>query len=195
MVLKSLILVSSTLFFSNLSMASLTLNKVPEEIKLEGETGGKVKGGAWSSKEMLGKVTVLFYAIDEETNEHAVNELKKENFPSDGFSSIAVVNMASIKIFNWLISIKLENSQKKNNRTLYVEDKKKVLVDRWKLADKTSNIVIFNKKGEVVFSVDGKLNDQQIKDMLSIIKTELAKNSTQSIKDNQTETQASTHKH
>ncbi len=182
MTLKSMLFLGATLC-SQVAMGALVLNKVPPEITLEGKSGGKVKGGAWSSKELVGKVHLVFYVAPqaEKDNSQARDELKKQNFPSETFASVAIVNMKASSIPNFLISSKLSSSQKENPRTLYVEDKTKELVTKWGLKDEASDVMLFNKKGEAVFSVDGKLTDAQIKDLITVIHSELAEKPTQNL--------------
>ena len=64
-----------------------------------------------------------------------------------------------------------EDKQKEYQNTLYVMDYKKVLVNEWGLGDHNNDIVIFDKQGKVLFSVDGQLNDSQIKQMLAAVKS------------------------
>lgn len=163
------------LYSANTSLASLPLNSVPPEIRLEGSTGGKVGGGPWLSSELVGKIHVLFYVApsSESLNEKAREALRAEQFPGEVFASIAVVNMQVSSWPNWMIARKLKSSQEKNPRTLYVEDRKKVLVEKWQLKDDSSSVVVFNKAGQVLFSVDGQLSDQQIQEMVTLIKKEL----------------------
>lgn len=195
-ILKTLVLLGSTLN-AGLSMATLTLNKVPPEIKLEAKnkTGGLVKGGDWSSKDLVGKVSVLFYVARnaESLNDPASDALKKEEFPSEKFQSFAVVNMAaSPGIPNFIISSILKGKQEKHPRTVFVEDKKSVLVTEWNLADKNSDVVAFDKEGKVIFSVDGKLTDEQITELVAAVKNELAEKPAQKFETNQANTNTET---
>ncbi len=195
MILKSCLFIATALC-AEASMASLSLHKVPPEITLEAKKGGKVQGGSWSSKELRGKVHVVFYVAPsaERENQKARDELKKENFPSEKFASVAIINMKASNIPNFLISSRLSSSQKENPRTLYVEDRQRELVEKWHLADNTSDVMVFNKAGQVIFSVDGKLNDDQIKEMMTLIKTELAEKPTQQLESSKTETNSKTHR-
>ena len=66
-----------------LSTQALALPKNLPELTLKGEEGGRVDGKPWSSKELTGKVHVLFYVDPDEKdlNEHVADRLKKEDFP------------------------------------------------------------------------------------------------------------------
>ena len=77
MKLKPLIF-SASFSLASSGLAALPSGQVPPEIKLEGKLGGKVKGGAWSSTELVGKVHVLFYVAPsaEKLNQKARDTLK-----------------------------------------------------------------------------------------------------------------------
>lgn len=195
MFLKSLTLIGS-MFCAEAALATLTLDKVPPEIKLEDKLGGRVVGGgAWSSAELMGKVHVLFYVAPEaeDLNGHVRDLLKEQNFPSEKFASIAIINMAaSPALPNFMISSRLKKKQEANPRTTFVEDKKKILVKEWNLADHSSCVLAFNKEGKVIFSIDGKLSDQQIQDLLGLIKGELAEKPAQKFETKQADTHTNT---
>lgn len=166
------------LFSASPSLATFPLGKVPPEIKLEGNSGLNVKtGGPWSSKDTLGKVTVLFYVTSSTKDKNSKTEevLRAEKFPEEGFASVAVVNMASSPAPNFLIGMTLKSKQKSNPRTTFVKDFQKALVNQWGLADNDNDILVLDKSGKVVFSVDGLLSDQQTEDLLAVIKKELGK--------------------
>jgi YtfJ family uncharacterized protein len=190
-------MVTSALLYSGLSMATLTLDKVPKEIKLEGNLGGKVDGSSWSSAELVGKVHVLFYAAPSKKNmnEKARDVLKAHNFPQETFGSLAVVNMKASLWPNGLIAKELKKSQEENPRTLYIKDIEKTLVNEWALADNSNDVVVFNKEGKVIFSVDGKLSDEQVQNMMTLIKKELAEQATQKFETNEAHTHPEAKKH
>jgi hypothetical protein len=48
-----------------------------------------------------------------------------------------------------------------------------MLVQEWKLADDSSDIVAFDKSGKVIFRKDGKLNQDEIQKLLKVIKDNL----------------------
>jgi len=52
-------------------------------------------------------------------------------------------------------------------------DYKKVIVQQWKLADDSSDIVAFDKSGKVIFRKDGKLTPEEIQKLLKAIKDNL----------------------
>jgi uncharacterized protein len=157
---------------SHVASAILPINKTPTPVVLKGDEGGKVIGGPWDSSNMKGKIHVLFYSApnQKDLNKEASAALKKESFDGDLFSSVAVVNMKASFWPNWLINRKLASSQKEFPRTTYVKDNNKKLVELWDLKDNSNDVVVFDKNGKVIFSVDGKLTEHQVSQMISLIK-------------------------
>ena len=144
----------------NPAAQALTLGETPPKVELKEKLGGRLDGKPWSSDELQGKVRVLFYVDPDEkdTNNPASEALNKENFPTDKFQSFGIINLAATWMPNFLISSSLEEKQKKYPKTIYVRDYKKVLVNAWKIADDSSNVLAFDKKGNLIFHKDGKLN-------------------------------------
>ena len=95
-------------------------------------------------------------------NNEASEALKAKAFDKQKFGSYALINMDATWLPNFALEMKLVSKQKDYPDTIYVKDLDKILVKEWKLADDSSNVVIFDRQGKVVFSVDGKLNQVQI---------------------------------
>ena len=155
--------------------AGAELGQVPTKVELKDNLGGRLDGKPWSSDELKGKVHVLFYVDPDEkdTNNETSEALDKEKFPAEKFQSVAIINMAATFMPNFLISSFLKEKQEKYPRTLYLRDYKKVLVQGWKLADDSSDIVAFDKSGKIIFRRDGKLTSEEIQKLLKVIKDNL----------------------
>ncbi len=156
---------------------ALTLGQTPPTVVIEGKNGGKVDGTPWNSQMLKGKVYVLFYVDPDEkdTNEAFSEALKARQFPYDKYTSVAIVNMAATWMPNFAIEAKLKAKQKKFPNAIYVKDKKKVLVKKWALADDSSDILVFDKAGKLIFQYSGKLNEEQIHQVLTLIEHNLDK--------------------
>ena len=167
-ILLGLILVSMQLF-------SIQLGEIPLAVTLDGKDGGKVDGSAWNSTMLSGKVHVLFYVDPDEkdVNEAFSEALKAENFDKAHYTSVAVVNLAATWKPNIIIEALLKAKQKKFPNALYVKDKKKVLVEKWALADDASNIVVFGKDGKTIYLKNGKLDQSEISKVIQLIKDNL----------------------
>lgn len=162
-------------FLINPAAQALTLGETPPKVELKEKLGGRLDGRPWSSDELQGKVHVLFYVDPDEkdTNNPTSEALNKENFPTEKFQSFGIINMAATWMPNFAISSSLEEKQKKYPKTIYVRDYKKVLVNAWKIADDSSNVLAFDKKGNMIFRKDGKLNAEEIQKLIKVIKDNL----------------------
>lgn len=147
----------------------------PKTVKLDGEDGARVDGTAWSSEMIKGKIWAVFYVDPDEkgANEEMEQALKKEDFPKDRYSSMAIINMAATWLPNAAIASSLESKQKEFPDTTYVKDLKKVLVKEWGLKDDDYDVMLFDKQGKILFAKDGTLGKADIEKMVSLIKKNL----------------------
>lgn len=157
------------------SVMAVELGKVPSSVTLEGDTGGKTSGAAWSSKMLKGKVHILFYVDPDERklNEPLSQALKKRHFDRKKYASVAMINLAATWLPDAILESKLKAKQKEFPDTIYVKDKKKVLVEKWGLADDNSDILIFDKKGKLIYKKFGKLSKKEIISVLALIQKNL----------------------
>ncbi|MCK5900717.1 transcriptional regulator, partial [bacterium] len=49
------------------------------------------------------------------------------------------------------------------------KDLEKILVKKWGLNDDDSDVVLFSKDGKVLYSVDGKFTDTQVKEIVKTV--------------------------
>ena len=146
------ILVMVVSFTPWLVQAELPLGEVPPVIELSGDKADP----------------------DEvDLNNDASEAIKAEDFDKQKYGSIAVINIAATWMPNFAIQMKLESKQKDYPTTTYVKDMEKILVEQWGLADDSNDVLIFDREGKVVFSVDGQLNPSQIEEMLETIRKNL----------------------
>lgn len=152
------------------SMA-LEIGNVPSKVLLEGDNGGKTDGTAWDSSMLKGKIYTLFYVDPDERdlNSGLADALKAKNFDRKKVNSVAIVNLAATWLPNAIIESKLKAKQKKFPHTVYVKDKKKVLVKKWGLADDNSDILIFNQEGKLIYKKFGKVSEKEIVEVLKLI--------------------------
>lgn len=164
-----LILLSVGLF------AGLPVGKNAPLLELSGDEGGRVDDSAWSSSELVGKVWVVVHADpdESETNNAATEALKAEDYNLDYYGSVALINMAATWKPNFAINLILEGKQEDYPSTVYVRDNDNKVGDVWGLADDSNNICVFDPTGQVIFSVDGQLSDNDIKKMIALINAEI----------------------
>jgi len=163
------------IFLINPSAQAIELGEIPPNVELKEKLGGRLDGAPWSSAELQGKVYVLFYVDPDEkdTNNEASDALDREKFPSEKFQSVGIINMAATWLPNFAISSALKDKQKRYPKTIYVRDYKKVLVNAWKIADDSSNVFAFDKKGKLIFRKDGKLTAEEIQMLIKAIRDHL----------------------
>ncbi len=157
------------------SLLAVELGKVPANVTLSGENGGKVDGSTWSSSMLKGKIYTVFYVDPDkkDLNNALADALKAKKFDRKKVNSVAIVNLAATWMPNALIESKLKDKQKKFPHTIYVKDKKKVLVKKWKLADDNSDILIFNKKGKLIYKKFGQVTAKEIPAVIKLIEKNL----------------------
>jgi YtfJ family uncharacterized protein len=171
---KGLIFVLAA-FLINQTAQAIEMGETPPTVELREKLGGRLDGKPWSSEELRGKVHVLFYVDPDEkdTNNDASEALDKEKLPSDKYQSVGIINMAATWLPNFAISSSLKDKQKRYPRTIYVRDNKKVLVNAWKIADDSSNVLAFDKQGKLIFRKDGKLTTDEIQKLIKAIRDHL----------------------
>lgn len=157
--------------------AGLEMGQVPAKVDLKGDQGGRLDGTPWDSKELQGKVHVLFYVDPDEKdlNNEASEALQKENFPRDKYQSFAIINMDASWLPNFAISSALKEKQERYPTAIYVRDYDKILVKAWGIADDNSDVLAFDKQGKLIFMKYGKLNNSDIKTLIEVIRTHLDK--------------------
>ena len=170
--MRTLAIMIFIMIFPAMVLAELPIGEIPPKVVLKGDLGGRIDGTQWSSEELVSeKVIVLFYVDPDESelNNHVSDALKAENYPREKYGSIGMANMAATWLPNFAINMKLKSKQEKHKETVYVKDLDKTLVKKWGLSDDNSDVVVFGKDGRVLYSVDGKFTDAQVKEIVKVI--------------------------
>ena len=172
-----LMILLSVFVMTSPAWAGLEVGQTPKEVELKGDLGGRLDGTPWSSKELKGKVHVVFYVDPDEKdlNNDTSEALRLEKFPKDQYQSYAMINMDATWLPNFAISSALEDKQKKYPTAIYVKDYDKILVKEWNLADDNSDILAFDKDGKLIFMKAGKLSPKDIQKLISLIRENLDK--------------------
>ena len=160
------------MLFPTMVLAELPIGEIPPKVVLKDDLGGRLDSTQWSSEELVsGKVIVLFYVDPDESelNNHVSDALKAENYPKEKYGSIGMANMAATWLPNFAINMKLKSKQEQYKSTVYVKDLEKTLVKKWGLSDDNSDVVVFGKDGSVLYSVDGKFTDTQVKEIVKVV--------------------------
>jgi predicted transcriptional regulator len=160
------------MLFPTMMLAELPIGEIPPKVVLKDDLGGRLNGTQWSSEELVsGKVIVLFYVDPDESelNNHVSDALKAENYPKIKYGSIGMAILAATWLPNFAINMKLKSKQEQYKSTVYVKDLEKTLVTKWGLSDDNSDVVVFGKDGRVLYSVDGKFTDAQVKEIIKVV--------------------------
>ncbi|MEA2111274.1 MAG: YtfJ family protein [Campylobacterota bacterium] len=161
-----------SIFFLALNLSALTVGQLAPAVTLDGDNGGTVEEQAWSSKQMLqGKIHVLLYVDPDEkdTNNDLTTALKLKKFDRNYYGSVAIINLAATWMPNFAIEAKLKKKQELYPDTLYVKDKKSVLVNEWNIADDSSNVLLFNREGKLLYLFEGRLDESEISKVIQLI--------------------------
>lgn len=155
---------------------AVELGKVVPDIKLDGDIGGYLDGSPWSSADMRGKVHVYFYVDPDhkDRNNPFSDRLKKENFSSDYYQAVAIVNLKATWLPNFAVKAALREKQKEFPRTLYMYDRGRHLVKEWGLKDDESDILITGPDGKVLYFYFGELKQDEIEKAVEAIKIAIA---------------------
>lgn len=158
------------LFCVSLS-AELPLYQKPSLFELSGSCGGRLDETPWSSRELRDKVTALYYIDPDKAdlNEPLFTALKTENFPKEKIQAVAIINMKATWLPNAILTMILRRKQKKYSFTTYVKDNCKLGIRTWHFNDHSSDVLLFNRQGEVIYSVDGMLTDTQIREAIDLV--------------------------
>ncbi|HIP52346.1 MAG TPA: transcriptional regulator [Campylobacterales bacterium] len=161
----------STVLLTTLAAFAINIGEVPVAVSIANEDGGRIDGTAWNSSMLKEKVHIVFYVDpDEKDTNNALSEtLKAKNYDLSKFTSVAIVNLAATWLPNFAIESKLAEKQKEYPDTVYVKDKKSVLVKQWELADDSSDILLFDKEGKLLYSFAGKLDAVEIQKVVDLI--------------------------
>jgi hypothetical protein len=162
---------------ATINLYAININEKPKEVTISGDNGGLVKDSkAWSSNMLKDKVYVVFYVDPDEkdVNEEFSQALKAKEYRKKGaFGSMAIINMAATWKPDFAINIILKGKQKEFPKTIYVKDKKSVLVKEWGLKDNASDILIFSKDGTLLFYHAGKMGTKDTQKAFDIIEENL----------------------
>jgi len=159
------------LLFS-LSLSAVEIGQTLPAVTLDEDKGGRVTGEAWSSSELKDKVHVVFYVDPDEKdlNNDLNDALKAAEMDRTYYASVAIINMAATWKPNFAINSALKSKQEKFPHTIYVKDMDKHVVNAWSVEDDNSDIIVLDKEGKVLFYHAGKVEGEQIKEVIKLIK-------------------------
>ncbi|NPA66253.1 MAG: transcriptional regulator [Epsilonproteobacteria bacterium] len=167
------------LLLSVVYLFGIEVGEKPKEVILAGKDGGYVKDNKpFSTNDIRGKVYIVFYVDPDEKDKNEVfaEALKKKHYNRAEYGSIAIVNMAATWKPDFAIEMLLEKKQKEFPDTIYIKDKKSVLVKEWGIANDESDILLFDKDGKLLFYKAGKMTPSDMKKVFNLIEERISWN-------------------
>jgi hypothetical protein len=149
----------------------LNLGEVPTQIVLDEPNGGTSEGKAWHSESLLGKVHILIYMDPDKREESKLllDALTQRNDKRSEYSTVAIINLAATWMPNSILESKIKRKQKELKNIEYIFDKKKFLIKKWHLKDDAANVFILNKQSKVIYAKSGKLNADDVSEILDLL--------------------------
>ncbi|OKP04596.1 YtfJ family protein [Xenorhabdus eapokensis] len=141
---------------------------------------GKFSYQNWSSIELSGKVRTIQHIAGrssaKEMNDPLIQALKNAGLPKDKYQTTSIVNTDEA-IFGTGVFVRnsLEDSKKQFPWSQFIVDSNGLVKKAWGLEPKSSAIIVLGKGGKVKFVKDGKLSNEEITHVISLIKEELEK--------------------
>lgn len=148
------------------------------EVLLE---AGKTVYAPWSTDSLQGKVRCIQHLAGrssaKEINETLMDALKAAEFPQGDYQTTTIVNLKDA-VFGTsaIVAMMVEGGKKEFPWSSVVVDAKGDVQKAWQLDKESSAIVIVDRQGDVLFAKDGKLNNDEIREVIQLIEAELAEN-------------------
>ena len=165
-------MIAGSLFASIVMLHAVNVGEVLPPLTLEDNNGGDSSSKAWHSQNLEGKVHVLLY-MDPDKRKEAMpflDTLNAKQYDKKTYSTVAIVNLAATWMPDAILEAMLSKKQKELNNTEFVFDKRKYVLAKWDMKDDASNVVILDKNMKVLYSKSGILSQDEINNILSIVK-------------------------
>lgn len=133
---------------------------------------------AWNTELLLGKVRVI-QAMAGRSGAKAMNAplmeaITNSKFPEAQYQTTTIVNQDdAIWGTGSFVKSSAEDGKKEFPWSSMVLDQEGVAAKQWQLTPKSSTIIVQDKTGQVLFNQDGELTEQQINQVLQLIKQNL----------------------
>lgn len=130
---------------------------------------------AWSTQSMLGKVRVI-QAIagrssSKEMNAPLMAAITAAKFPEQSYQTTSIINQDdSMWGTGSFVKSSAQDSKKEFPWSSMVLDEEGSVANAWDLASESSAIIVQDKQGKVLFVKEGALNEQEIQQVLTLVK-------------------------
>ncbi|OCH16806.1 hypothetical protein A6E05_15480 [Aliivibrio sp. 1S165] len=179
-----LLVLSTACLLPSLSFANnITLNQTipPVSVKQYGEifyTDNAFQYSNWNTEQLKGKVRVL-QAIAGRSNAKAMNAdlmsaITLEKFPESKYQTTTIINQDdSIWGTGGFVKSSAEESKKDFSWSSMVLDENGAVAKAWDLKEESSAIIVQDKQGNVIFVKEGKLSEDEIGQVISLIQAQI----------------------
>lgn len=133
---------------------------------------------SWRSTQLIEKARIIMAIAGRSSakkiNVDLVNAISNAHFPEDKYQTTTIINQDdAIWGTSSFVKSASEDSKKQYPWSSIVLDSNGNVQKIWDLQKENSAIIVLNKKGEILFQHEGRLNHQQIKQVITIVKKNL----------------------
>jgi Bacterial protein of unknown function (YtfJ_HI0045) len=143
----------------------------------------ETSGGAQTHLNALwSRPTVLFYEDKEsnQLNQHVKDALFLRGKEKGLLDQVNVIAVANVAAFNWFparnfVLAAVRDIEAHVHVPVYLDFQGSLTVPPWSLAAKSSTVLVLSARGEVLWSVRGKLTDAQLATLFETLEGQLAR--------------------
>ena len=175
---QSLSMILGTVMFTSSALAhnlqveqSLPSAKVAEygEIVLKGK---ETTFQPWVSSSLAGKVRIVHHLAGrtaaKEKNQAVIDAIKAQHFNPANYQTTTIINADDAVVGTGMfVKSSAEKGKKENAHSQVILDDKSAVKNAWGLREKDSVIILLDKTGKVQFVKEGKLTDDEVKEVIS----------------------------
>lgn len=134
----------------------------------------------WNSAQLPGKVRVVLHMAGrssaKEQNAAVIEAIKEAKFPHDTYQTTTIVNTDdAIPGSGMFVRSNLESNKKQFPWSQIIVDGNGTVRGAWQLEGKSSAVIVLDKEGRVQFAKDGALTQDEVQQVISLLRTLLSK--------------------
>ena len=127
---------------------------------------------SWSSTALPGKVRVIQHiagrSAAKEKNQAMIEAIKAAHFNQAKYQTTTIINADDAVVGTGMfVKSSAEKGKKENAHSQVILDDKSAVKNAWGLREKDSVIILLDKTGKVQFVKEGKLTDDEVKEVIS----------------------------
>lgn len=131
---------------------------------------------SWNSAQLIGKVRVIQHIAGrssaKEKNAALVEAIKAAKFPHDRYQTTTIVNTDdAIPGTGMFVRSSIHSSKQQYPWSQFIIDSKGNIQKAWQLEESSSAVVVVDKTGQVRFVKDGALTQQELRQVMILLKT------------------------